>query len=234
MKFNFLKKNKKIAETAKDAASANESGAASMKALGMIGAGVAGAFLFSDTANAMTGSARVTQVSSVKNSNGVKINPATEGTLANVNSSASALAASTATLVTTTATSATNSAAFATNAANIPTKQNLTMANSMPVAIASNQTVNVFGNMAFANVSTAMAANATDPLFYLRKISKQLESRSTMDAAKRQRVYVDGISSSAIQLSTGISPVAGYDQKMYQYSSRNAFADGIRRKLKFS
>jgi hypothetical protein len=89
--------------------------------------------------------------------------------------------------------------------------------------------------MTFANPSTAMVADAADPLYYLRRIVKQLEPRATMDAAKRQRITVDASSSSFTMTTTTVfSTLAGYDQKMNQYSSRNAFARGIRRGLIFS
>lgn len=169
----------------------------------------------------------------LKNANNATINPATEETLAQVQSTTADIDTKAAALAATTATSVTETATLATNTANIPAKFNSTVANSMPVAIASDQTVPVFGKMNF-DTSTTLIANAADPLFYLRKIVKQLESKATMDSAKRQRVYADGISNSAIQLSTGLSPVAGYDQKMNQYSSRNAFARGIRKGLVFS
>ncbi len=168
-----------------------------------------------------------------KNLNNAKINPATQETLAQVHSNTADIDTKTATLATNTATFATGTTTLAANAANIPVKHNTTVLNSMPVTVANNQTVSVFGKMKF-DTSTTLIANAADPLFYLRKIVKQLESKATMDSAKRQRVYADGISNSAIQLSTGLSPIAGYDQKMYQYSSRNAFARGIRKGLKFS
>jgi hypothetical protein len=168
-----------------------------------------------------------------KNLNKQKINPATEETLVNIKNDTAAIATKTATLAADTASIATNSAAVHTHTVNIlPTKM-ANMANSMPVAIASNQTVPVFGTMKF-DTSTVLAANAADPLFYLRKIAKQLESRATMDASKRQKIYVDGTSGINITSSTPLSSLAGYDQKMFQYSARNLFAVNIRTRLHFS
>jgi hypothetical protein len=78
-----------------------------------------------------------------KNINNAKINPATEDTLAQVQSNTADINTKTATLASTTGTIATNTTNLITNTANIlPTKQ-ASMANSMPIAIASDQTVPV-------------------------------------------------------------------------------------------
>ena len=169
-----------------------------------------------------------------KNKNNIKINPATEETLVNIKNDTADIDTKTATLVTNTANFATNAATVITPTANILPKKQASMANSMPVTVASDQTVNVFGEMKFANPSAAMAANAADPLFYLRRIVKQLEPRTTMDAAKRQRITVDSSNNIVITTTTVFSTIAGYDQRMWQYSSRNAFARGIRMRLIFS
>ena len=169
----------------------------------------------------------------IKNLSGANINPATEGTLVNINSDVADIATKTATLATNTSTFATNTATVASNTARILHSKQASMANSIPVAIASNQTVPVFGNMKF-DTSTTMSANAVDPLFFLRKIVKQLEPMSTMDSAKRQRITIDSSNGLVIQTTTVVSTLAGYDQKMFQYSSRDTFARNIRTRLKFS
>ena len=84
------------------------------------------------------------------------------------------------------------------------------------------------------DTSTTLSADAADPLYYLRKIVKQLEPLSTMDAAKRQRITIDSSNGLVVQTTTVISTMAGYDQKMFQYVSRNTFARNIRRRLIFS
>ena len=169
----------------------------------------------------------------IKNTNGANINPATQETLANIHSDLASVATRTATLATNSATLATNTGTVISNTANIPTVKQSSMTNSVPVTIASDQTVPAFGKMKF-DTSTTMNANAADPLFFLRKIVKQLEPLTTMDAAKRQRIFVDGASGLNIQTTTVISTIIGYDQKMFQYSSRDLFARNIRTRLKFS
>ena len=168
-----------------------------------------------------------------KNLNNAKINPATEDTLVQIKNNTADIVTKTATLETNTANFATNSASLIGNTTNILPRKQASMANSMSVAIANNQTVNVFGEMKF-DTSKTMTANAVDPLFYLRKIVKQLESRATMDASKRQRIYVDGTSGINILSTTPITTIAGYDQKMNQYTARDLYARNIRTRLKFS
>lgn len=169
----------------------------------------------------------------LKNLNNVNINPATEGTLIDVKNDTASIVTKTATLITNTASVVTKTADVISDVSNIPLKKNVSMANAVPIAIASDQTVNVTGQMTFNTPSSPMYADDDNSLFYLRKIVKQLEPLNTMDPQKRQRIYVDGSSDMTIATTTIFSAVAAYDQRINQYLSRNTFADNIRKRLIF-
>lgn len=169
----------------------------------------------------------------LKNLNSVNINPATEGTLVGIKNDTSGIVTKTATLITNTGSVVTKTADVITDVSNIPAKKMADMANSLPITIASDQTVNVKGQMTFNTPSSAMYSDDDNSLFYLRKIVKQLEPLNTMDPQKRQRIYVDGSSDMTIATTTVFSSIAAYDQRIYQYISRNTFADNIRKRLIF-
>ena len=110
------------------------------------------------------------------------------------------------------------------------------MANSYPVTLASDNTVNVYDD------STAL----------LRRIVKILENQQATDQQQRQRVTIDNIASSltlgTVSAVTGITnalpagtnaigaitQVAGYNHMQFIDISRDAYANCIRNKLTFA
>ncbi len=200
-----------------------------LKLASLAGLGVAAATLLPKKANAFVfGSSPGASRIGLKNSSNNPIDPATEGTLGLVNTAVG-------NILTDADSIKTNTASIVNNTANIPAKGQATMANSMPVVIASNQTpISVSGSLAF-DASSKMTVDAADSLFYLRKIVKQLEPLTTVDAGNRQRVIIDSSSSLTVTLSSNpVTTIAGQGIQMYQDIARNTYANGIRNNLKFS
>ncbi len=203
-----------------------------LKALGVIGLGAVGATMFPRRAKALAfGGAPVANKVRLMDSNNNQINPATDATLATVKTNFDNLKTKTSDIIT-------NTANIITNVANIPALSHYgSMASSTPVTIADDQTtVPVHGYGIFTPAT--LTATDDDSLWYLRKITKQLESLNTIDSTgKRKRVVVD--SSTDMDLATATTggvqtSTAGYGMQMYQDIARNEFANSIRKKLIFS
>lgn len=208
-----------------------------LKVAGVAGLGLAASALFpSQTTAYIAGSAPTAGGGSVslKNAGGTTINPATEETLALVEGNTSSVDTNIGTVNTNIINIDSNITSIKANTANIPAKGQTTMLNSMPVTIASDQpALPISGTMTF-DASSKMTVDPADSLFYLRKIVKQLEPLTTVDAANRQKVYIDGSATLTVTLSTtAVTTIAGQGNQMYQDVARNTYANGVRNNLAF-
>lgn len=207
----------------------------------------------------VTGSTPTSNVVGSKNVANVRINPATEDTLATIKTNTDPLVASGAggyVRQDSTATIAKETGGnLATIAANIPAKGQSTMSASTPVVISSDQTpIPVSGSFSIDAVglkdSTDTRINPAqdDSVILLRRIVKLMESQATVDSANRQRITIDSLGTgtavtttipvsgtvTATVSSAAISTIAGQNQQMFQDVARNAYANGIRNNLLFS
>lgn len=214
-----------------------------LKVAGVAGLGLAASALFpSQTTAYIAGSAPTSGgggggggTVGLKNIGGTSINPATEDTLALVQGNTSSVDTNIGTVNTNISNIDSNISSIKANTANIPTKGQTTMVNSMPVTIASDQpALPISGTMSF-DASSRMTVDPSDSLFYLRKIVKQLEPLTTVDAANRQKVYIDGSASLTVTLATtAVTTIAGQGNQMYQDVARNTYANGVRNNLAFT
>ncbi len=213
--------HKKLAPDASSVEKIDADKRAFLKVAGIAGVGIIAATL-PEKANALSlGGAPVTTISGVKNVSGVAVNPVTENTLATLKTDTSAIAASEASIVS--------------NVASIPAYGRVSGAGSVPVALASDQSVlPVAGTMSFATPSAPLTMTDDDSTYYLRRAAKLLESRSTVDGSRRQRIVIDGSTDMTITGSAAQTTVAGQGLQMYQDIARNEFANGIRKRLAFS
>lgn len=218
-----LKSEKKVSNVKTEDTSESDSKKRSfLKLAGVVGVGAIAVSLLPKKAEALVFGSNPTATSTgVKNASGTRINPATEETLATVQASTTAIESST--------------ASIKTNTDRIPSLGQAVMANSTPVVIASDQSpIAISGSMSF-DASSRMTVDASDSLFYLRKIVKQLEPLTTVDSSNRQRVIIDSSSALTVTLSANtVTTIAGQGTQMFQDVARNTFANGIRNNLAFS
>ena len=207
-----------------------------LKLAGVVGVGALATTLLPRKADALVfGSAPTAASMGVKNASGTRINPATEDTLDLVYGNTSDIDTNIGTVNTNIASVNSNISSVAANTANIPAKGQTTMANSLPVTIASDQpALPISGTMTF-DPTVQMTVNPADSLFYLRKIVKQLEPLTTVDNANRQKVVIDGSVALTFTLATtAVTTIAGQGDQMFQDVARNTYANGIRNNLAFS
>ena len=207
-----------------------------LKLAGVVGVGALATTLLPRKADALVFGSNPTSTSTgVKNAAGTRINPATEDTLALVHGDTTSVNTNIGTVNTNIGTINSNISSIASNTANIPAKGQTTMVNSMPVVIASDQpALPISGTMSF-DATSKMTVDPADSLFYLRKIVKQLEPLTTVDAANRQKVAIDSSVSLTVTLATtAVTTLAGQGDQMFQDVARNTYANGIRNNLAFS
>jgi len=223
-------------ENQKDTVESDSRKRSFLKVAGMVGVGALATTLLPRKADALVfGSAPASNIIGLKNASNVRINPATDDTLALVQTNTATVNTNIGTVNTNIATVNSNLASVAANTANIPVKGQTTMVNSMPVTIASDQpALPISGTMTF-DPTAKMTVDASDSLFYLRRIVKQLEPLTTVDSANRQKVYIDGSATLTFTLATtAVTTIAGQGDQMFQDVARNTYANGIRNNLAFS
>lgn len=236
----------------------------------IVGLGVAASQMLPGKAEAyVMGGSPTSGVVGLKDSANLRIDPAKEGgNLATIKTNTDALVASGGggyVRQDSTATIAKESGGnLATLATNIPSKGQATMANSMPVVIASNQTaIPVSGSFSVSAVGindkddTRITPASDDSILYLRRIVKLMESQAVVDSGNRQRVTLDSLGTGTAITTTvpvsgslttagtvstvttvttvsAITTLLGQNQQMFQDVARNAYANGIRANLTFS
>lgn len=210
----------------------------------------------------VTGSTPTSNIVGSKNIANIRINPATEDTLATIKTNTDPLVASGAGGYVRQDSTATIAKETGGNldiiAANIPAKGQTTMSASTPVVISSDQTpIPVSGSFSVDSVgikdSTDTRINPVqdDSVILLRRIVKLMESQATVDLGNRQRVTIDSLGSlgatmpvsgslttagtvSTVSTVSAITTFLGQNQQAFQDVARNTYANGIRNNLIFS
>jgi hypothetical protein len=200
-----------------------------LKTVGIIGAGAVGASMLPKRADALVmGGTPATSVVGLKNDANLRINPATETTLALIQAKTD----------------------------NIPAKGQALADASTPVVLPVTQITALTPPAAITGFATALkqsdgsqktsivdsTGNAISPagddsILYLRRMVKLMESNATVDAGNRQRVSIDAVGtgvSLAVTSTITLATIAGQNQQMYQDVARNAYANGIRANLTWS
>lgn len=231
---------------------------------GVAGLGFVAAALFptKEAEAYVTGSTPTSNIVGSKNIANVRINPATEDTLATIKTNTDPLVASGAGGYVRQDSTATIAKETGGNldiiAANIPAKGQSTMSASTPVVISSDQTpIPVSGSFSVDSVgikdttNTIINPSTDDSVILLRRIVKLMESQATVDLGNRQRVTIDSLGSlgatmpvsgslttagtvSTVSTVSAITTFLGQNQQAFQDVARNAYANGIRNNLTFS
>jgi hypothetical protein len=191
-----------------------------LKVLGVAGLGIAATSLFPKKADALVaGSTPTSNVVGLKDSSNNRINPAKED------------------------------GNLATIATNVPAKGQATMANSMPVVIASNQTaIPISGSLSIDSVGIKDATEnrispfSEDSAVYLRRIVKLMESQAVVDSGNRQRITIDSLGTGTAVTTTvpvsgsvaGSFLIDGQGRQMFTEMARQAYNSGIRSNLIWS
>ena len=235
-----------------------------LKLAGVVGVGAVAASLIPRKAEALVfGSNPTTATTGVKNASGIRINPATEDTLAGIKSQTDLLTfdagSNPANLMVNIAAGAVginnsggvriDPATEATLAAiNAKTSQMTFSAGVLQTSVGG--TGNIVGLK--DTTSTQINPATDDSLVYLRRMVKLMESQAAVDGSNRQRVTVDSfgntitgvgasgagvprvtVSNDSNFLAT-ISTLNGYNDQMFQDVARNSYASGIRANLLFA
>jgi hypothetical protein len=200
-----------------------------LKTVGIIGAGAVGASMLPKRADALVmGGTPATSVVGLKNDANLRINPATETTLALIQAKTD----------------------------NIPAKGQALADASTPVVLPVAQITALTPPAAITGFATAVKQSdgsqktsivdstgstispvGDDSILYLRRMVKLMESNATVDAGNRQRVSIDAVGtgvSLAVTSTITLATIAGQNQQMYQDVARNAYANGIRANLTWS
>lgn len=208
------------------------------------------------------GSTPASNVVGAKDSNNNRIDPAQEtgGHLANIDTG---LTGHSADIDTNTTTIATNTTPFVTSGAGAYVRQDsinpltATMAletggNLASIAANTSQ----LGSLSFSNGGLQVAVSGTviagdvkvqditgtrmnpaseESIFYLRRMTKLLESNAAVDSGNRQRISLDavnaGITVPVSATLNNIATLASQNQQMFQDPARTAYATGIRQNL---
>ncbi len=200
-----------------------------LKTLGIVGAGALVFSLLPKKVRAVSfGGVSTASKVKLKNSGGAQVDPATNTTLATVKTNFDSLHTKDADIIT-------NTANVIANTANLPTLTHYgSMAGSLPVVISDGQpTIPVSGTGRFTPAKLSAVDN--NSLWYLRKVMKRLEPLNTVGTGQRQRLAVDGCTDMTfVNTGSATASVAGIGLPMYRDIARNAFANGIRKKLLFN
>jgi hypothetical protein len=236
-----------------------------LKLAGVVGVGAAATMLLPKKAEALVFGSNPTATSmGVKNASGVKINPATEETLAGIKGQTDLLTFDASSNPANLKVSISAGAVGVKNASNASinpaTEETLALIMTQTSKLSfdgSNNlltTVGGTGNIVGVKDTTGTQVNPAtdDSIVYLRRMVKLMEAMGTVDAGNRQRVVVDSFGavttgvgnsgagvprvtvSSDSAFSATITSVNGYGDQMFQDVARNAFATGIRFNLQFN
>ena len=209
-----------------------------LKLMGVVGLGFVGSLLSPKKADALVfGSTPTSNVVGVKNSSNVRVNPATEETVATL---------ATETTVASIKTGTDNLATIKTNS------DKFTFDGSGNLLTASSGGSSVVGikNASDVRINPAtqetLALVATDEnILLLRRIARQIDSLAVVDSAQRQKITLDSISASltlgtittvttvsSLTSATNLVALGGVDGRyLYIDTARNAYANGIRNNL---
>lgn len=231
-----------------------------LKALGILGLGIAGASMIPDKANALVmGGSPATSVVGVKNSSNTRIDPATDTTLSGVKTQTDKLTFDGSSNLYVQA--ATNFSSQLENASSVvinpATEDSLsavkTQLNKLTFDGSNNlMTTGSGGSASVVGVkdttNTQVNPATDDSIVYLRRIVKLMESQAVVDSANRQRVTIDSITGSlTLTTLTGITnalpagtnlmggvTIDGQGRQQFTEIARQAYNSGIRSNLIFS
>ncbi len=231
-----------------------------LKMAGIAGVGLVASQMIPKKAEALIlGSTPSSNTVGVRNSSNVKIDPATEGTLATRASEATlATRASEATLATRASEATLATLGTEATLSLIKTNSDKFNFDGQNLKVINQGSTNLSGNVGLLDKSNTQIAPATDDsILYLRRIVKLMESQATVDSGNRQRITIDSLGAgtaitttipvsgslttagtvstvSTVTSVTNMVTLAGQNQQMFQDVARNAYANGIRQNLIFS
>ena len=235
-----------------------------LKVAGLLGVGVVASSVLPKKAEAyVLGGAPAATIVGVKNATNVRVNPATEESLATIKTQANKLTfdgssnlyvqASTGfSSQLENASSVVINPATEESLAAIKTQTNkLTFDGSNNLLTSSNSSIS--GTVGLKDTTSTQVNPATDDsIILLRRMVKLMESQAAVDSSNRQRITLDSLGpATAItttvpvsafntvtvgnaSLATTVSTLAGQNDQMFQDSARTAYALGIRQNLVFS
>jgi predicted RNA-binding protein Jag len=227
-----------------------------LRMAGLAGVGVIAAAVLPKKAEAyVLGSAPTTGIVGMKNASNVRIDPATETTLAGIKTKSDKLSFDVsnnlqvggAIGVQNVGGSAINPATEDTLALIKAQADKLTFDGSNQLLTTSSGGGGTASVVGLKDTSSNTINPASDDaIIYLRRMVKLMESQATVDSANRQRVSIDAGTLptvgtvSSITTITNAVPVGnvatfdGYNRQMFQDVARNAYANGLRQNLIFS
>lgn len=225
-----------------------------LKVAGVAGLGLAASTLLPKSAEAyVTGSTPTSNVVGAKNASNVRINPATEDTLALIKAQSDLLTFDSGTNPANLKVNIAAGDVGVVNVANTPINPATEDTLALIKAQADKLTFDTSNNLSTVSGVKDSLENRINPaqddsVILLRRIVKLMESQATVDSGNRQRITIDSLGTgtavtttipvsgtvTATVSSAAISTMAGQNQQMFQDVARNTYANGIRNNLIWS